>query len=85
MDRFSESAAGGGAVEEREHNGRTAWEGSTPTDRLGESLLDLGAERVDHAFEPAPFQLLVERLVRRDEAQLDAPGGVELGVLLIGE
>ena len=85
VDRFSESATGGGAVEEPEYIGRTALEGSAQADDFGELLLDLGSERVDHAFEPAPFQLLVGPLVRRDEALVDAPGGVELGVLLVGE
>lgn len=85
VDGFGGAVAGAWAVEEREHVGRASAEGPAQAGEFDEFLRDPGTDRVDHTFEQELSQLLVGLPIRDDEALVDAPSGVDLGVSLVGE
>lgn len=85
VDRFSGAVRGSGAVEVGQDVDRPAFEGAPERGQLGQGGRDAGAEEGDDGIHELASACPVGLTVCSDHALVDAPGRLDLHVLVGGE
>ena len=79
------AVAGAGVVEEREDVGGAVFQGAAEPDQFGQLGGDAGGDHLNHAGHEVTTESRVGAAVGLDKALVDAPGGFDLDMIIIGE
>lgn len=79
------AVAGARVVEEREDVGGAAFQGAAKPDQFSQLGGDAGGDHLNHAGHEVTTKSRVGAAVGLDKALVDAPGGFDLDMIIIGE